>query len=71
MKKILEAKYELADIGKLCRESTHLTAKEKESLFQLLHQFETLFDGFDPMSSHIMQKHTQFQSFTRLRFAPK
>jgi hypothetical protein len=45
MKKILEAKYKPADIGKLCRESTHLTAKEKESLFQLLHRFETLFDG--------------------------
>jgi hypothetical protein len=45
MKKILEAKYKLADIGKICRESTHLTAKEKESLYLQQHQFEALFDG--------------------------
>jgi hypothetical protein len=45
MKKILEAKYKPADVGKICQESTHLTAKEKESLFLLLHRFETLFDG--------------------------
>ena len=43
--KILDAKYEKADLDKVCRECTHLTEEEQAQLLALLKKYELLFDG--------------------------
>ena len=45
MKKILDAKYEAADLPKLVQECDHLNNNEKEKLQQLLDKYKHLFDG--------------------------
>lgn len=45
MKKILDAKYEPADLDKVCAECKDLTAEERDKLKRLLEQYEELFDG--------------------------
>ena len=44
-KKILDAKYDPADIRRYVEESTHLSAEEQGQLHSLLKEFEDLFDG--------------------------
>ena len=44
-KKILDAKYEAADLHAVCKGCTHLTEDEQKSLFNLLAKYEDLFDG--------------------------
>ncbi len=44
--KVLEAKYEKADLSAIIREScSHLTASDREKLLSVLLKFEPLFDG--------------------------
>jgi hypothetical protein len=44
--KILDAKYEKADLPAIVRENcSHLTASDKEKLLSVLLKFEPLFDG--------------------------
>jgi hypothetical protein len=44
--KILDAKYEKADLPAIIRENcSHLTASDREKLFSMLLKFELLFDG--------------------------
>ncbi len=44
--KILDAKYEKADLPAIIRENfSHLTASEREKLLSVLLKFESLFDG--------------------------
>ena len=45
IKKILDAKYEPADLDKLVEECQHLTAEQRLQLLALLKRFEDLFDG--------------------------
>ena len=46
MIKILDAKYEKADIQAIVRDNcTHLSSKEKAMLLKVLTDFEPLFDG--------------------------
>ena len=44
--KILDAKYEKADLPRVVEEScSHLSTSQKRDLLKLLREFETLFDG--------------------------
>ena len=43
--RILDAKYEKADLPQLCGQQTHLSSHEQESLLKVLKQYEHLFDG--------------------------
>ena len=43
--RILDAKYEKADLPKVVDACDHLSGTKKESLLQLLQRFESLFDG--------------------------
>ena len=43
--RILDAKYEKADLKQLCRQQSHLSAHEQELLHDLLKTYEHLFDG--------------------------
>ena len=46
MVKILDAKYEKADLPAIIRENcSHLTASDREKLLSVLLKFEPLFDG--------------------------
>ena len=45
LKKILDAKYEAADLRQICDEQEELTDEEKDQLFLLLDKYDTLFDG--------------------------
>ena len=45
VKKILDAKYEAADLEQVCREQEHLSPDEQQKLLVLLKKYETLFDG--------------------------
>jgi hypothetical protein len=46
MVKILDAKYEKADLPAIIRENrSHLTASEREKLLSVLFKFKPLFDG--------------------------
>ena len=45
MKKILDAKYEPADLDELVKQCTHLNQSEKRKLYALLHKYKDLFDG--------------------------
>ena len=45
LKRILDAKYEKADLEKICAESTHLSDTERETLLKVLRKHEKLFDG--------------------------
>ena len=45
IKKILDAKYEAADLNQVVTEITYLNPQEKEQLLQLLKKYETLFNG--------------------------
>ena len=44
-KRILDAKYEKADLEKIVDESTHLPNTEREKLLAVLQKYEVLFDG--------------------------
>ena len=43
--RILEARYEKADLNKLVNDCDHLTNNQKEKLYKLLRKYEYLFDG--------------------------
>ena len=43
--KILDAKYEKADLEEVAKSNSHLSNDEREKLLKLLKQYETLFDG--------------------------
>jgi len=45
LKKILNAKYEKADLTDICRKCTHLNSEEQAKLLSVLEKHETLFDG--------------------------
>ena len=45
VKKILDAKYEKADLEEVCKNQTDLNEREKLMLKELLSRYETLFDG--------------------------
>jgi len=45
VKRILEAKYKAADLDKIVKASTHLSAEEQQKLLRLLKKYEDLFDG--------------------------
>ena len=45
MKRILDAKYEAANLPKVVDECSHLTKSQKQQLLKLLQKFESLFDG--------------------------
>ena len=45
IRKILEAKYDATNLNEIVGECGHLTAEEKEQLWQLLYKCEPLFDG--------------------------
>ena len=45
LKKILDAKYEPADLRKVCQEQLQLNDEEQEALHQLLEKYSDLFDG--------------------------
>ena len=45
LKKILDAKYEKANLREIADASTHLTVEEREELYELLQKYESLFDG--------------------------
>ena len=45
IKGILDAKYEPADLHKVCSSLDHLTSDEQAKLEVLLSKYETLFDG--------------------------
>jgi hypothetical protein len=45
--RILDAKYEAADLRKICRleQAVHLSLEERQKLLNLLTKYESLFDG--------------------------
>ena len=45
LKKILDAKYEAADLEQLCGEQDQLSPEEQQQLLTLLKKHESLFDG--------------------------
>ena len=45
LKKILDAKYEAADLEQLCSEQDQLSPEEQQQLLTLLKKHESLFDG--------------------------
>ena len=45
VREILEAKYEKANLRRICNQSMHLETKHQEQLFSLLKQYEELFNG--------------------------
>ena len=45
LKKILDAKYEPADLQKVCQEQTQLNKDEQQQLYTLLDKYSDLFDG--------------------------
>ncbi len=45
IKKILDAKYKVADLEQVCREQEHLSPSKQQKLLSLLSKYETLFDG--------------------------
>ena len=45
IQKILEAKYEPADLEKVCAEQEELSQEEQQKLLQLLNRYKHLFDG--------------------------
>jgi hypothetical protein len=45
LKKILDAKYEKADLHEICRACTHLSTAEQDKLLTVLRKHEILFDG--------------------------
>ena len=45
MTRILDAKYEKADLAKVVAESDHLTDEEQSKLLVVLRKYETIFDG--------------------------
>ena len=45
IKRILDAKYEAADLEKVCSGQTHLAQLERQQLLNLLNQYADLFDG--------------------------
>jgi hypothetical protein len=45
LKKILDAKYEPADLNKIARNCDYLTDDEQMQLLSLLHKYQHLFDG--------------------------
>ena len=45
LKKILDAKYEPADLDKIARDCDYLTDDEQTQLLSLLHKYQHLFDG--------------------------
>ena len=68
IKQILEAKYEAADLDKVCSNQSHLTQDEKEQLQSLLSRFEDLFDGtlgkwnLDPVELELKPDATPFHA---------
>ena len=45
LKKILDAKYEAADLREICREQTELTPEEQDQLHDMLNKHRPVFDG--------------------------
>ena len=45
LKKILDAKYEAADLEEICRDQPELSRDEQDRLLRLLLKYESLFDG--------------------------
>lgn len=45
IKKILEAKYQPANLKEVIQEASHLNMEEQQKVYKLLRQFELLFDG--------------------------
>ena len=45
MKRILDAKYSTADIKTIAESSTHLYPQERNELYTLLKNYESVFDG--------------------------
>ena len=45
LKKILDAKYEAADLEEICRDQPELNRDEQDRLLRLLLKYESLFDG--------------------------
>ena len=45
MVKILDSKYEKANLNKIVEAANNLDANQKQMLLKLLKQYETLFDG--------------------------
>ena len=45
VKEILEAKYEPADLEKICSSYDHLIAEQQQKLLTLLRKYDELFDG--------------------------
>jgi len=45
VKSILDAKYEKADVDKVCKEQAELDQSQREQLAVLLCKYEQLFDG--------------------------
>ena len=45
LKKILDAKYEAADLKEICRDQPELSRDEQDRLLRLLLKYESLFDG--------------------------
>jgi hypothetical protein len=45
VKKILDAKYEPADLKQIVKECTHLSKEQQEALLQILEKHKSLFDG--------------------------
>ncbi len=45
LKKILDAKYEPADLNKIARDCDYLTDNKQTQLLSLLHKYQHLFDG--------------------------
>ena len=45
MKRILDAKYEPADLEKVARNATHLNEEQQQKLYRTLKKYEDLFDG--------------------------
>ena len=43
--KILDAHYAMADLEAVAQSATHLTAEQKQMLYQLLKKYESIFDG--------------------------
>ena len=45
IKEILSAKYEPANLKKICKDQNELNHKQREKLLKLLTKYSTLFDG--------------------------
>ena len=45
MKRILDAKYEKANLNKLVRDTIYLDRDEQDKLLKLLKKYESVFDG--------------------------